>query len=85
MNIRLDSHTIDFNLVLILTKIYYYFSAGVNFEELARCTDDFNGATCKAVCVEAVRVSEIENLSVIVIVVIFDLVYCYSINIILMF
>ncbi|KAI6654299.1 26S protease regulatory subunit 6A [Oopsacas minuta] len=25
----------------------------VNFEELARCTDDFNGAQCKAVCVEA--------------------------------
>ncbi|XP_070566752.1 26S proteasome regulatory subunit 6A-B isoform X1 [Ptychodera flava] len=28
-------------------------SADVNFEELARCTDDFNGAMCKAVCVEA--------------------------------
>lgn len=25
----------------------------VNFEELARSTDDFNGAQCKAVCVEA--------------------------------
>ncbi|KAH9362892.1 hypothetical protein HPB48_015145 [Haemaphysalis longicornis] len=25
----------------------------VNFEELARCTDGFNGAQCKAVCVEA--------------------------------
>lgn len=25
----------------------------VNFEELARCTDDFNGAMVKAVCVEA--------------------------------
>lgn len=25
----------------------------VNFEELARCTDDFNGAQLKAVCVEA--------------------------------
>lgn len=25
----------------------------VNFDELARCTDDFNGAQCKAVCVEA--------------------------------
>eukprot|EP00911_Craspedida_sp_UC1_P002955 UC1_evm2s2154 len=25
----------------------------VNFQELARCTDDFNGAQCKAVCVEA--------------------------------
>lgn len=24
-----------------------------NYEELARCTDDFNGAQCKAVCVEA--------------------------------
>lgn len=29
------------------------FSPEVNFEELARCTDDFNGAQCKAVCVEA--------------------------------
>jgi 26S proteasome regulatory subunit T5 len=28
----------------------------VNFEELARCTDDFNGAQCKAVCIEAVRI-----------------------------
>lgn len=26
---------------------------GVNFDELARSTDDFNGAQCKAVCVEA--------------------------------
>lgn len=26
----------------------------VNFEELSRSTDDFNGAQCKAVCVEAV-------------------------------
>merc|ERR1712130_803634 len=25
----------------------------VNFEELARCTEDFNGAQCKAVCVES--------------------------------
>ena len=29
-------------------------SEDVNFQELARCTDDFNGAQCKAVCVEAV-------------------------------
>ncbi len=28
-------------------------SAGVNFEELARSTEDFNGAMLKAVCVEA--------------------------------
>lgn len=28
-------------------------STDVNFQELARCTDDFNGAQCKAVCVEA--------------------------------
>jgi len=26
----------------------------VNFEELSRSTDDFNGAQCKAVCIEAV-------------------------------
>ena len=29
-------------------------SPDVNFDELARSTDDFNGAQCKAVCVEAV-------------------------------
>lgn len=29
-------------------------SSEVNYDELARCTDDFNGAMCKAVCVEAV-------------------------------
>jgi len=28
-------------------------SSDVNFDELARCTDGFNGAQCKAVCVEA--------------------------------
>jgi 26S proteasome regulatory subunit T5 len=28
-------------------------SKDVNFEELARCCEDFNGAQCKAVCVEA--------------------------------
>ena len=30
----------------------------MNYEELARCTDDFNGAMCKAVCVEAVSSNE---------------------------
>jgi 26S proteasome regulatory subunit T5 len=30
-----------------------YRDLGVNFEELARCTVDFNGAQMKAVCVEA--------------------------------
>ena len=30
-------------------------SKDVNFEELSQCTEDFNGAQCKAVCVEAVR------------------------------
>ena len=28
-------------------------SKDVNFEELSQCTEDFNGAQCKAVCVEA--------------------------------
>lgn len=37
-----------FNETLVLC------SPDVNYEELARCTDDFNGAQCKAVCVEAV-------------------------------
>jgi ATP-dependent 26S proteasome regulatory subunit len=31
-------------------------SPDVNFEELSRSTDDFNGAQCKAVCVEAVSI-----------------------------
>ena len=35
---------------------YFHLRAKVNFEELARCTDDFNGAMLKAVCVEAVSV-----------------------------
>ena len=30
-------------------------SPDVNFDELSRCTDDYNGAMLKAVCVEAVR------------------------------
>lgn len=36
-------------------------STDVDFEELARCTEDFNGAQCKAVCVEAVRRREREK------------------------
>jgi len=32
-------------------------SPDVNFEELSRSTDDFNGAQCKAVCVEAVSIT----------------------------
>ena len=31
----------------------------VNFEELSRCTEDFNGAQCKAVCVETVSCATI--------------------------
>ena len=34
--------------------LWFTYSKDVDFEELARCTDDFNGAQCKAVCVEAV-------------------------------
>ena len=38
-------------------------SPDVNFDELSRCTDDYNGAMLKAVCVEAVRaVTEIDHL-----------------------
>lgn len=37
-----------------------FVSPDVNYEELARCTDDFNGAQCKAVCVEAVSLICIE-------------------------
>lgn len=36
-------------------KVFLSFhSPDVNFDELARCTDDYNGAMLKAVCVEAV-------------------------------
>ncbi|CAL8070916.1 unnamed protein product [Calicophoron daubneyi] len=35
----------------------------VNFEELARCTDDFNGAQCKATCVEAGMIALRRNAS----------------------
>lgn len=35
-------------------KTFLFCSKEVNYEELARCTDDFNGAQLKAVCVEAV-------------------------------
>lgn len=35
-------------------------SSCVNFDELARSTDDFNGAQCKAVCVEAVSSTSTE-------------------------
>ncbi|KAF7259916.1 hypothetical protein EG68_02493 [Paragonimus skrjabini miyazakii] len=35
----------------------------VNYEELARCTDDFNGAQCKAVCVEAGMIALRRNAS----------------------
>lgn len=35
-------------------SLFVFFSKDVNFDELARSTDDFNGAQCKAVCVEAV-------------------------------
>ena len=38
-------------------------SQDVNFEELARSTDDFNGAQLKAVCVEAVRGKVMPRLS----------------------
>lgn len=33
-------------------------SSDVNYEELARCTEDFNGAQCKAVCIEAVSIKQ---------------------------
>ena len=45
------------NVVLIkmINQNDFFYSKEVNYEELARCTDDFNGAQLKAVCVEAVR------------------------------
>lgn len=39
---------------LLIIVLFCLFSADVNFDELSRCTDDFNGAMLKAVCVEAV-------------------------------
>jgi len=47
-------------------------SKDVDFEELARCTDDFNGAQCKAVCVEAVSYSRLLFLCKILSVIIED-------------
>ncbi|KAK9497925.1 hypothetical protein O3M35_003823 [Rhynocoris fuscipes] len=40
-------------------------SVDVNFEELARSTDDFNGAQCKAVCVEAGMIALRRNASMV--------------------
>lgn len=37
----------------------------VNFDELSRCTDDFNGAQCKAVCVEAGMIALRRNATVV--------------------
>ncbi|KAH7644271.1 26s protease regulatory subunit 6a-like protein [Dermatophagoides farinae] len=39
--------------------------SGVNFDELSRCTDDFNGAQCKAVCVEAGMIALRRNATII--------------------
>lgn len=39
-----------------IVLIFLICSKDVNFEELSRCTEDFNGAQCKAVCVEAVSI-----------------------------
>lgn len=40
-------------------------SVDVNFEELARSTDDFNGAQCKAVCVEAGMIALRRNATIV--------------------
>ena len=60
MPLRIDSD------MIIYLHIFYVFSKDVNFEELARCTDDFNGAQCKAVCVEAVSIHVINNVPVVI-------------------
>lgn len=39
--------------ILIIHSQKMNVASDVNFEELARCTEDFNGAQLKAVCVEA--------------------------------
>lgn len=41
------------NIMEIHSKKMNYDKKYVNFKELSRCTDDFNGAMLKAVCVEA--------------------------------
>ena len=38
--------------------LFLAFSPDVNFDELSRCTDDYNGAMLKAVCVEAVSLQQ---------------------------
>lgn len=45
----------------LLFFISAHLSPDVNYEELARCTDDFNGAQCKAVCVEAVSIAPLQQ------------------------
>ena len=42
--------------------VFPFFSPDVNFDELSRCTDDYNGAMLKAVCVEAVSQKSIVSL-----------------------
>ena len=43
---------------------YPFCSPDVNFDELSRCTDDYNGAMLKAVCVEAVSQKNTVSFSV---------------------
>ncbi len=47
------SETARVDILKIHSKKMRVDMGDVNFEELARCTDDFNGAQLKAVCVEA--------------------------------
>ncbi len=47
--------TLKYKIAVCMTcSLFINFRPKVNYEELARCTDDFNGAMLKAVCVEAV-------------------------------
>lgn len=54
-----ETPCVAFSIWYMLSDFFFpfaYISPDVNYEELARCTDDFNGAQCKAVCVEAVSI-----------------------------
>ena len=52
---RFDVFCFCFVFFINMSTCSIFHSPDVNFDELARCTDDYNGAMLKAVCVEAVR------------------------------
>ena len=56
--------SISFDVTQTEWYVFPFCSPDVNFDELSRCTDDYNGAMLKAVCVEAVSQKSILSFSV---------------------